>query len=149
MSAFFFYGTLIDPDVRRAVLGTVGHGQPEFAATLPGFAVRYALRARYPVLAAVPGARAKGVVLNGLLKEQAKSLDRFEGHGYRREIRIVSTDDGQRLPASVYIPTTTLRAARRPWSYETWCRQDKRHFLHLSGLNNPLRALGTDSRARS
>jgi gamma-glutamylcyclotransferase (GGCT)/AIG2-like uncharacterized protein YtfP len=148
MNAFFFYGTLIDHEVREAVLGAATAATPDLLATLPGFAVRYALRARYPVLVAVPGAKANGIVATGLSAAQARLLDRFEGRGYRRETRIVSLGDGGRLPAMVYIPMHHLRAQRRTWNYDTWCRRDKAHFLHLSGLTNPLRHPGADSRAR-
>ena len=44
--AFFFYGTLIDPDVRRLVLGTQAAAGGVLPAWLPGFSVRYIPRAR-------------------------------------------------------------------------------------------------------
>ncbi|MDA1099941.1 MAG: gamma-glutamylcyclotransferase [Proteobacteria bacterium] len=145
---FFFYGTLMDPDVRRLVLGTEPAGAGIFPASLPGFAVRYVVGERYPALQAKPGAAAPGIVITALSPGQARALDRYEGNGYRRETRLVCLADRRRIAAMVYLPMTHLNAGRRPWSYQTWRRKDKAHFLWASGLNNPLRGFGADRQAR-
>jgi len=145
---FFFYGTLIDPDIRRLVLGVEPLEAEIFPASLPGFAVRYVVRKRYPALQAKPGAKAPGIVISSLSQGQAQTLDRYEGNGYRRETRLVRLADRRQIAAMVYIPKTHLRTGRRPWSYQTWRRKDKEHFLQMSGLANPLRGFGADTRAR-
>ncbi|NQV60512.1 MAG: gamma-glutamylcyclotransferase [Alphaproteobacteria bacterium] len=141
---FFFYGTLIDPDVRRLVLGADPAEGDGLAAWLPGFTVRYVPRARYPALLAKPGARAPGIVVAGLSNGQARALDRYEGAGYRREVRLVRGADGRRVAAMVYLPMSHLLTIPRPWSYETWRKRDKMHFLRTSGLSNHLRQRPTE-----
>ncbi len=132
-ASFFFYGTLIDPDVRRFVLGLEPEACTESAAWLPGFAVRYAAGARYPMLVAMPGARAHGVVVGPLSERHGRILDRFEGKDYRRESRLVRLSDRRQVAAKVYLPTKQASASRRPWSYEAWRQRDKAHFLRAIG----------------
>ena len=145
---FFFYGTLIDPDVRRLVLGAVPKGAEIQPAWLPGFTVRYVLRARYPAIMRKPGVRAPGLAVSGLSTAQAKLLDRYEGDGYRRETRLVRLSDRRQIAAQVYLPKAKLRTGPRLWSHESWRRRDKDYFLWASGLTNPRRRLTADSRAR-
>ena len=146
--SFFFYGTLIDPDVRRLVLGVESLKLNVMSAWLPGFTVRYVLRAKYPALRPKPGARAAGIVITGLTRKQALALDRYEGDGYRRNIRMVRLADRRQIAAFVYIPLAKLRIGPRPWIFETWHARDKANFLWASGLNNPRRCQGAGSLAR-
>ena len=146
--SFFFYGTLIDPEVRRLVLGVESQKLNVMSAWLPGFTVRYVLQAKYPALRPKPGARAPGIVITGLSRKQALTLDRYEGDGYRRKIRLVRLADRRPNSAFVYMPLEKLRIGPRPWIFETWHARDKENFLWASGLNNPRRCQGAGSLAR-
>ncbi len=146
--SFFFYGTLIDEDIRRHVLGPDAAALPYSRGWLPGFTVRYVLRARYPALVRQSGARAHGIVVEGFSPAQAQTLDQYEGDGYRREMRLIRLRQGGQAAALVYLPKTSLRTGARPWHYESWCGADKAQFIRASGVNNPYRRVGGDSRAR-
>ena len=146
--SFFFYGTLIDPDVRRLVLGVESQKLNVMPAWLPRFTVRYVLRARYPALRPKPGGRAAGIVITGLSRKQALTLDRYEGDAYRRNICMVRLADRRQIAAFVYMPLAKLQIGPRPWIFETWHARDKANFLWASGLNNPRRCEGEGSLAR-
>jgi len=146
--SFFFYGTLIDPDVRRLVLGVESQKLNVMPAWLPRFTVRYVLRAKYPALRPKPGARAAGIVITGLSRKQALTLDRYEGDGYRRNIRMVRLADRRPSSAFVYMPLAKLRIDPRRWIFETWHARDKAKFLRASGLDNPRRYQGAGSLAK-
>ena len=95
----FFYGTLIDPDVRAAVLGRLGDRAPAIPDTLAGWQA-VGVRGRvYPVI--VPASE--------------YSL---------RTVRLVSGED-----AFVFTGSAVCRPDGRPWSFADWRRRHKRGFL--------------------
>lgn len=127
---FFFYGTLMDPDVLAAVVGRrilPARTQP---ATLAGFR-RVGLKGTpYPVI--VPGAAADtvaGVVVAGLTAADVRNLKRFEGAAYGIETVSVSLGGGATANARVFVPTKGVAATDTEWDFETWRRRHKRRDL--------------------
>ncbi len=127
---FFFYGTLIDPAVRRAVLGGKAPKRVE-DATLLGWRRRKAERATFPVVVADGRAKTPGVLALDVTPEAKALLDAYEGKGYRAESWVVERADGKRLQALVYVPdgSGALRASDTPWDFEEWCTTHKPAFL--------------------
>ncbi len=126
---FFFYGTLIDPDVRRAVLGRLAPETVE-PATLPGWRRFAAKGVTFPIARPDPKAEMEGVLARGLSAAAGRLLDAYEGDGYRRtKVEIVAS--GKTLSAILYVDdgSGTLVAAQGAWSYATWAKRDKRAFL--------------------
>ncbi len=127
---FFFYGTLMDPDVLAAVIGRrmlPGRMKP---ATLAGFR-RVGLKGT-PYPAIVPGAAAEtvaGVVVAELAAADVRNLKRFEGAAYGIETMSVSLDDGGSKSASVFVPMKGMATTDREWDFEAWRRRHKRRDL--------------------
>ena len=126
---FFFYGTLIDPDVRRAVLGRLAPDAVE-PAVLPGWR-RYAAKGvTFPIAYPDPKAEIEGVLARDLSAAAGRLLDAYEGDGYRRtKVEIVAGD--KKLTALLYVDDGrgTWVAAPGAWDYTTWVERDKRAFL--------------------
>lgn len=127
---FFFYGTLMDPDVLAAAIGRrmlPGRMKP---ATLAGFR-RVGLKGTpYPVI--VPGAAADtvaGIVVAELTAADVRNLQRFEGAAYGIETVSVSLGGGEPMSASVFVPTKGVATTDREWDFETWRRRHKRRDL--------------------
>jgi hypothetical protein len=74
----FVYGTLLFPEVLRALLGRV---PPSAAASAPGWRVAALSGRLYPGLIPGPGA-ASGLVLGGLTPGERLLLDAYEDTGY-------------------------------------------------------------------
>jgi gamma-glutamylcyclotransferase (GGCT)/AIG2-like uncharacterized protein YtfP len=126
---FFFYGTLIDPDVRRAVLGRLAPETVE-PATLPGWRRFAAKGVTFPIARPDPKAEIEGVLARDLSAAAGRLLDAYEGDGYRRtKVEIVA--GGKTLSAILYVDdgSGTLVAAPGAWDYATWAKRDKRAFL--------------------
>jgi ADP-ribose pyrophosphatase len=124
---FFFYGTLMDPDVQRMVLGRpLEGGRP---ATIPGFAVRRVRGTAYPILCREPSSEAPGLFYGGLSEADAETLDIYEGWEYRREERKTELAEGGTAQADVYIPAARLETEERPWHLDVWQKEEKSAFL--------------------
>lgn len=130
MDFFFFYGTLMDPDVLAAVIGRRVLPARVRPATLAGFR-RVGLKGTpYPVI--VPGAAADvvaGVLVTGLAAADVRNLKRFEGAAYGIETVSVSLDGGGPVSASVFVPVKGVAATDTEWDFETWRRRHKRRDL--------------------
>ena len=121
---FFFYGTLLDRDVREAVLGPArgeGRGRP---AILPGYARRRAGHGNYPVLVRRRGLSVRGEVFEDLSPREILMIAHFEGREYGPVRKTVIDHRGRaRRPAWVFLPVRGNDATTRPWRPEIWERR--------------------------
>ena len=125
---YFFYGTLIDPDIRRHAMGVHEPASVE-PARLVGWR-RFSLKGiSFPIARADRTASIDGVLARGLDKEAGRLLDIYEGVGYaRRTVELVSgvssilyVEDGSR----------SFTALPLPWDLDTWVRRHKKAYLAL------------------
>lgn len=129
---FFFYGTLIDPDVRRVVLGAcVAETAHLRDAVLKGWERRALRGASYPVILRRAGGSVDGVLASGLDAEARRRLIEYEGEGYDLIAVEVELAGELRRDASAFAPTPggPLEATSDSWSYARWVRDSKRAFM--------------------
>jgi len=114
----FVFGTLLDADIRAAVLGPRWRrrGRP---ARLIGFEKLYVAGEAYPALRRRPGATCKGALLPAPDDLALARLDRHEGAEYRRGAVYVATG-GKLRRADCYLTAEGTTLARIRW------RQDAR-----------------------
>lgn len=125
---YFFYGTLMDPDVRAWVLGGRVGRRRLAPAVLRGHR-RVFLRGRaYPVVVAAPGRAVRGLVADGLDRRAARRLAAFETAEYAARLRPVARADGAVLGARVFLAARRARPTGRDWSLGDWQRLHKREF---------------------
>ena len=125
----FFYGTLIDADVRAAVLGAAPRRLSVEPALLPGYR-RVQMRKRsYPII--VPDARAAvaGVLMRGLNRADFARLLDYETDEYRAISAEVATRSGKRIVAKVFAASPRALPSPTPWNAADWQRRCKRAFL--------------------
>ncbi len=123
---FFFYGTLVDAPLRRAVLGRAAAGCRIEPATLRGFEARLAAGRRYPL-----AVRRRGAVLHGVLatlpdRRAAARVMAYEGPQYKLARRLVRTASGGVRMAAIFVADGRARASRTPWDLELWRGQARR-----------------------
>ena len=132
---FFFYGTLMDSDVRAVVLRPAAARLVSAPAVLTCFRRVHAPGQSWPVLIHCAGARVDGVIVDVDLPS-ARRLVRYEGPAYRLVRCFVHTVAGAAFRAVVFLPRTPP-AGGRTWRHATWLRRDKRPFLaRLASLRN-------------
>jgi hypothetical protein len=126
---FFFYGTLLDPAVRRLVLGA-GAGRLRLEpARLAGYR-RCAQRAETaPVILRRAGGLVRGLLCRGLDARALARLEHFEGAGYRRVSLKVRQGRGRSRRAFAFIGAERGAAPVRSWRFDIWRRRHKRAFL--------------------
>ena len=96
----FCYGTLQIPAVLEAVIGRPLEGG---RARLSGFAAFRVRGEVYPGIARAAGGTTPGRLYRDVSPSELAVLDRFEGALYRRTGRVVTTPDGRRIRAWVYL----------------------------------------------
>jgi gamma-glutamylcyclotransferase (GGCT)/AIG2-like uncharacterized protein YtfP len=136
----FAYGTLIFPEVLRAV---TGRSLAPIAATLDGFRRRGVIGEIFPaIVAGAADDRVEGVVYAGLEERDWGRLDRFEGELYERR-RVTLRCEGRGLLAHAYVlgPAWAHRVGAEPWDPARFARD------HLATFVGRL-ASGREPRAR-
>ena len=126
---YFFYGTLLDHDVRRAVLGPLADGlTPQPARLADWRRVRLAGRA-YPVIVPRRGSTVEGCLVHGMPASAAARLTRFEGPEYRLARLAVATDDGGGPIARAFVSSGRVAPTPLPWHLDEWARRHKPALL--------------------
>ena len=122
MSALFFFGTLCHLPLLRTVLGRDADTQP---AKLNDFAVSWVQGQAFPMIDAMPGAVAVGVVVRGLSEMDLARLDFYTG-GFTVQKRLLSvqvqTDavEAGAVQATVYFPDTSRWTPGKTWQIADW-----------------------------
>lgn len=128
---FFFYGTLIDADVRRAVLGPHAprHVEP---ALLDGWR-RIPVRGKtYPVIVVDPGFKVDGVLVRGLNAAARRRLERYEDKDLYAVVDVAVVPTGRQRPVPALVFAAKAAGFRRSpgtWEIAAWRRRHKRRFL--------------------
>lgn len=125
---FFFYGTLLDADVRALVMPHLEGSLSISAASLPGFRRVQANCGYFPVLARHANSRVEGAVVGGLDTRALLLMAHFEGDEYLPR-RLPVMQGGVRRNLWVFMPAHGGYATARDWSLARWQRGHKRRLI--------------------
>jgi Gamma-glutamyl cyclotransferase, AIG2-like len=110
---FFFYGTLIDPEILRSVLQRSVDPIRRRKAVLKGYRRVYRRGASYPIIIADTTAQVEGVVVSELTNRDIMLLTMYEGQEYEiRELPVSCSGTGL-LRAKVFYPARDARPHAR------------------------------------
>ncbi|MCZ6863736.1 MAG: gamma-glutamylcyclotransferase [Alphaproteobacteria bacterium] len=148
MLNFFFYGTLLEPEVQRLVLQRDVPSENVVPATLVGYRRYMVLNASYPAVVRQPGAEIDGIVMIGLDALDAARLSIFEGDGYvaaNCSVKITEDESGKDRPtqAWVFIASDRMPLTKADWSLKTWRVAHMGQILEIA--NNRLGVRGDDN----
>ncbi len=126
---FFFYGTLIDADVRRLVLGRHAPKAVE-EAMLPGWRRVPLADVTYPTIVRDRRGAVTGVLARGLGAAARQALMRYEGDEYELLEAEVKTASGRTVAALIFaLRPGEGKSLPGAWNLEVWQRRHKRRFL--------------------
>ena len=132
---FFFYGTLIDADVRRAVLGAYAPRHVE-EACLRGWRRGPVRGKTYPVIVADPQASVDGALVRGLNTAARRRLERYEDEDLYAlaEVDVLLAGRAKVVRAVVFVAKAAgFRHGPGTWDIDEWRRRHKRRFLLTLG----------------
>ena len=128
--AVFFYGTLMDRQVLRAVLGRTVLRQELVPATLVGFRREAALDLPYPLLVADENATVNGRMFLSSASRDIARINHFEHGEYWAARHSVLDRGGKWHQAWLYVALDcVLRPSGRPWELRSWARGGRATLL--------------------
>lgn len=126
---FFFYGTLRDAAVRRAVLGTIADRLTVEPALLADWYCTRIKGRHYPVILPRHGHSVDGCVVWSLPASAIVRLDRFEGPEYKKTQVDVVAASGDHLSAQTYVGSRSAVPSLQPWHFDEWVQQHREGFV--------------------
>ncbi len=126
----FVYGTLRDPDLRRAVLGRGDAPGTVVPARLIGFRAAKLPARTYPGLVASRRHSVAGALIHGLTDLDREALAAYEGPEYRL-VRIPAQIKGRPTLLDIYVTWERPSALLPSWSLLRWRREHKTQALEL------------------
>ncbi len=128
---FFFYGSLMDGELRRALAGRKAGRLRVTPGVLVNYRRRRARFGDYPVLVPGTGGRVPGLFVEGLDTDLLLWVAHFEGPGYLPD-RVAARDlAGRRLAPWAFLPETRDGASDDPWDFAAWQRGRKPQVRRL------------------
>lgn len=126
---FFFYGTLLDPDIQELVIGRRLRPHELESAVVHDHRRVFIRGAWYPVLVPAEGRSVTGRIARGITRREAQLIHYFEDEDYRLEtLRVVSRRRGL-VATHVYAPRDLSDASDTDWYLEEWRRRFKWQYL--------------------
>ncbi len=125
----FFFGTLMDPEVRALVVGRDVPDEAVEPAVARGFRRVLVAGRPYPMLRLCAAGRVDGIVADGLDSGALRRLRAYEGREYRmRPIRVRSATH-QREVVLAFLCRPEVAPGRAGWRLDLWRRRHQRRLL--------------------
>ena len=134
----FVYGTLRDPDLRRAVLQRLDVPGAVVPATLAGFRAAYLPGRTYPGLVRSRRHSTPGALIFGLTRADQEALAAYEGPEYCL-LRLHARISGKLIRVDIYLTWERPSALAPHWCLVRWRHEHKAKTLEsvLEGTHAP------------
>lgn len=126
---YFFFGTLMDPDVLATVLDRPLAHEETVPAWLHDYRRVRAAAASYPLLVPAPGVVVGGVVFRPNDPRDDLRIRHFEGEEYAERWLSVQLVGGSRRAARVFFGAEALQPTDELWDLAAWRGVHKAAFL--------------------
>lgn len=125
----FFFGTLMDSEIRTIVMGRDVDPDRIQPAIAQGFRRVFVAGRHYPMLLKHSSGWVEGTLVSGVDQHRLHRLQVYEGWEYALRPIQVQTKAGHKVMAHVFMCPPGIDADPRPWTLEGWQRRHKRVFL--------------------
>lgn len=127
--AIFIYGTLLDKDILRAVLGRNIADNEYLEAEVFGVAKYTYPGDSFPILKPQLNSKAQGAVLFNLSTTDLDRINFYEGDEYGFVEIEAQLADGRKIAAQYNAATDQQIDSQSPWLLSDWQRDEKARFL--------------------
>jgi gamma-glutamylcyclotransferase (GGCT)/AIG2-like uncharacterized protein YtfP len=118
----FVYGTLLDEELRRLV---IGRDVALAAATLPGWRRLAVIGAPFPMIERDPAGSVAGAVTEPLGAREMARLRHYEGDGYELVAADIRDARGAGSAAQVFVPRAGRYVGAGAWDLAAWQRDHR------------------------
>lgn len=125
----FFFGTLMDPEVREIVMGRSMPDDAVEPALAQGFRRVFVAGRHYPMLLPHASGWVDGLLVSGVDPESLHRLQVYEGWEYSLTPMRVRTQSGRTVMAHVFMCPPHIKPEKKDWRLDRWQMRHKRHFL--------------------
>lgn len=140
----FFFGTLMDADVLRVVIGrTLADVEP---AEVRKFRRVFVHGRNYPMLLPHPSGTVEGVLAHDLDDDTVSRLLLYEGGEYHLVPLRVNNAHGHPVRAGTFLCDRVVQPGHQEWHLPVWQRRYKRSFLRRAA--ELMQRYGTRARLR-
>ncbi|WP_162913007.1 gamma-glutamylcyclotransferase family protein [Rhodospirillaceae bacterium SYSU D60014] len=127
----FFFGSLMDLDLLRLVVGRDIGDLVFTPAAILGFERRRACDESFPIIMPHPGGQVDGFLVDGLTTADIDRIQFYESDDYALRTFTVATATS-RVEAEVFLPTEKLADEGIVWEFDTWLEVEKPMCLALA-----------------
>lgn len=129
---WFFFGSLMDPDVLATVLNRRLPDDQRIPATLHGY-TRVTVKAEsYPALRPEPGGRVEGIFVEQLSEDEGKRICFFEGEEFHLEEHPLELANGEYRHAVAFMLNENYSTEPHHWDLGHWRAIYKQGFLDMT-----------------
>jgi gamma-glutamylcyclotransferase (GGCT)/AIG2-like uncharacterized protein YtfP len=125
----FVYGTLMDEDVLKRVIGRPVPQASVGVAFVDGYRRVYVKGTYFPILVPAEDGAVEGRLITGLGAQAVERLTRFEGRQFQLRRLLVRLAQGRTAEVECFMPVKGVNATDEEWDPEVWRRRHKRAFL--------------------
>tara|TARA_R110002110_G_scaffold90632_20_gene235629 strand:+ start:453 stop:869 length:417 start_codon:yes stop_codon:yes gene_type:complete len=125
MQIWFFYGTLMDAQIFRAVTGRDLYCYRPQEAMALSVARVFLPGQSYPTLIGRTGVKTSGLICQGMPPAVIHRLIAYEGRDYQTCLVPVHLRDGKRRVARTFVATRSPSLAAREWTPDEWQRSGR------------------------
>lgn len=130
--SWFFFGSLLNADVRHAVIGRAVPDDDCAAVTLEGYRRVRVAHETYPALVPAPGETVDGIAVSDLSAEEALRIMWFEGDEYTPEAVLVRYPRGGFDEAFTFLAAPDLQLTDEDWDYEAWAERELEQYIPMT-----------------
>ena len=128
---YFFYGSLMAPDVLSVVLGRTVAPEELQPATLGGFRRVRVADETFPCLVADESSEVSGVVFESESETEQQRISFFEGFDYAFTKGLARLESGEAVEVVFCGTRTGVEDSEIAWDYGAWVRTGKAGFLEI------------------
>jgi hypothetical protein len=130
---WFFFGSLLDPDVLAVVLDRPATAYTRRYGTLYGYRRVRVIEESYPALIHDPDGRVDGLLVEPLGAEDERRVCFFEGEEFQPRSCPIELHDGEWRDARVFLTAGLSDCLHdQPWDFHIWRIRHKARFLEMA-----------------